>query len=63
MTYMVHTKYHYMAYYVKAEVSGGSIVGRATDLSIQWDIRHINQTTQSAQTNHRVQIGLIALID
>jgi hypothetical protein len=35
MTYMVHTKHHYMADYVKAVVSGVSIVGRAMDLSIQ----------------------------
>lgn len=50
-----------MAYYVKAKVSGGSIEGRAMDLSIQQDIWHINQITQSAQTSHRVQIGQTAL--
>lgn len=61
MTYTVHTQHHCMAYYVKAKVSGGSIEGRAMDLSIQQDIWHINQITQSAQTSHRVQIGQTAL--
>lgn len=63
MIYTVHTQHHCMAYYVKAKVSGGSIEDRAMDLSIQRDIWHINQTTQSAQTYHRVQIGLTALIN